>query len=237
MLRKYPTSTMKNAEDYDKCTWLHTCQRSPPQYHIWNTLKAVVASDLVQTKIGITIPDSAMSRQSIVPPSKKVQCNTCKLIEKIHHVNHTFSIMAELHLKCTYEPEIFGLACWQIWHILMSILRLNLVEAATYIRGKLPLIKPIQLLKLQSSVYFRYVLCQISFEAKVIFWEWLWTIISKPAFIWVGYIIYYKDHNLQLLAHLCNQVTSNGPCLKLACLLANITPCLPIITFWPPIFR
>jgi len=69
-------------------------QRSPPQYHISNTLSAVLASDLVQTKIGITIPDSAMSRQSIVPPSKKVQCNSCKLIEKVHHVNHTFSINA-----------------------------------------------------------------------------------------------------------------------------------------------
>jgi hypothetical protein len=33
----------------------------------------------------------------------------------------------------------------------MSILRSNLVETATYIRGKLPLIKPIQLLKLQSG--------------------------------------------------------------------------------------
>jgi hypothetical protein len=29
-------------------------------------MSAVVASDLVETKIGITIPDSAMSRQSIV---------------------------------------------------------------------------------------------------------------------------------------------------------------------------
>jgi hypothetical protein len=48
-------------------------QRSPPQYHISNTLSAVVASDLVETKIGITMPDSAMSRQSIVPPSKKGQ--------------------------------------------------------------------------------------------------------------------------------------------------------------------
>ncbi len=33
----------------------------------------------------------------------------------------------------------------------MSILRLNLVETATYIRDKLPLIKPTQLLKLQSG--------------------------------------------------------------------------------------
>jgi hypothetical protein len=74
-------------------------QRSPPQYHIWNTLSAVVASDLVQTKIGITIPDSAMSRQSIAPPSKKVQCNSCKLIEKVHHVNHTFSINASATFK------------------------------------------------------------------------------------------------------------------------------------------
>ncbi len=48
-------------------------QRSPPQYHIWNTVSAVVASDLVQTKIGITIPDGAMSRQSIVPLQRK--CN------------------------------------------------------------------------------------------------------------------------------------------------------------------
>ncbi len=48
-------------------------QRSPPQYHISNTLSAVVASDLVETKIGITMPDSAMSRQSIVHPSKKGQ--------------------------------------------------------------------------------------------------------------------------------------------------------------------
>jgi hypothetical protein len=67
-------------------------QRSPPQYHIWNTLSAVVASDLVQTNIGITIPHSAMSRQSIVPPSKKVQCNSWKMIQKVHHVNHTFCI-------------------------------------------------------------------------------------------------------------------------------------------------
>jgi hypothetical protein len=43
------------------------------------------------------------------------------------------------------------------------------VETATYMRGKLPIIKPIELLKLQSGAGFRYVSWQISYDAKVIF--------------------------------------------------------------------
>jgi hypothetical protein len=42
------------------------------------------------------------------------------------------------------------------------------VETATYKRGKLPIIKPIALLKLQTGACFRFVSCQISYEAKVI---------------------------------------------------------------------
>jgi hypothetical protein len=48
-----------------------------------------------------------MSRQSIVPPSKKVQSNSRKLIEKVHHVNHTFSINGWATFKMYLRARVF----------------------------------------------------------------------------------------------------------------------------------
>jgi hypothetical protein len=177
---------MKNAEDLHKCTSLSTCR---------------------QTKIPITIPYLKYPECSccLTPcpnkdrhhntrqrneyaiysaPSKQVQCNSCKLIEEVHHVNHTFCINGWATFKMSFMSHNF--LGWQIWHILKSILKLNLVETATYIRGKLPLITPIQLLKLQSghvSDMFcaRFYMTQKSYSEND-----CEPIISKAAFIWVG---------------------------------------------------
>jgi hypothetical protein len=148
---------MKNAEDFHKRTWLSTCR---------------------QTKIPTTIPylkypecssclrpcpnkdrhhDTRQCNEYAIysAPSKKVQCNSCKLIEKVQHVNHTY---------CNYCWATFNLTSQNFlgelvdgYDTLKSILRLSLLETATYMRGKLPIIKPIQLQKLQNGASFTYV--------------------------------------------------------------------------------
>ncbi len=108
-LSKYPTPTMKNAEEFHKCTWLSMC---------------------TQTKIPTTIPYMKYCECSCClrpcpnkdrhhntrqcnewaicsAPSKKVQCNSCKLIANIHHVNHTFSINGWATFKMYFASQNF----------------------------------------------------------------------------------------------------------------------------------